>query len=310
MDKIYERENKNNKPPKKTGFLTFGNLKDILIILTLGIIGYKTATTKLTIDFTNFSLSDLLSVMLAFFAIALSVAFYFKATETSNRFYDNSYKFTKDMSEILGRIESGFGEKLRHIDEGYVGLRDRFDKIPFDINQAKEEEQKEQKEIQEKESAYNKLISELMESAKLGEEEKEKLREKLSKYSDELRDSRNELTNLRSNIIAAENRLKKESRGSPGFENYLTDKLYLVIPPGLEEIYSQDAEYYFQSAVDESLITNQDIAFMRNEGLVSPSGGLTFKGIKEVRRAIDRIRSRNKKAHEIKASSQPKGPST
>ena len=39
-----------------------------------------------------------------------------KATDTSNNFYDNSYKFTKEISEILGRIEAGFGEKLKHID--------------------------------------------------------------------------------------------------------------------------------------------------------------------------------------------------
>src|ERR1051326_1980056 len=37
--------------------------------------------------------SDLLALLLSLFAIALSVAFYFKANETANDFYHNSYQF-------------------------------------------------------------------------------------------------------------------------------------------------------------------------------------------------------------------------
>ena len=291
MDEIYDMEPETKKVPKKTGFLTLGNLRDVFILATVAIIGYKTAITKVSIDLTNISLSDLISVLLAFLAIGLSVAFYFKATETSNRFYDNSYKFTKDMSEILGRIESGFGEKLRHIDEGYVGLRNRFDKIPFDITQAKEEEQKAQEEIQEKELAYNKLISELLESAKLSEEEKKDLRMRLASYSEELHKSRNELAQLQSKILAAENRFKHESNVSLGFKDYLADKLSASMPPGLENISIADAEYFFKSAVDQGLLSNRDITFMKERGFISKSGELTYRGQREVRQAVRRIKS-------------------
>jgi len=104
-------------------FLTTARVKDILIIALIIIISWKLLNSDITINIKEFGFSDLISLILAIFAMSLSIAFYFKANETSNLFYDNVYKFTKDTSEILGRIEAGFGEKLRHINEGYVGLR-------------------------------------------------------------------------------------------------------------------------------------------------------------------------------------------
>lgn len=79
------------------------------IVLALGFSGvliYRLATAPFSIDLTGFNFNDLLALLLALFSIGLSVAFYFKATETSNEFYDNTYRFTKDISEILGRIEA------------------------------------------------------------------------------------------------------------------------------------------------------------------------------------------------------------
>jgi predicted PurR-regulated permease PerM len=67
------------------------------------------------------TLAGMVSIGLAFFAIGLSVGFYLKTNEISATFYDNTYKFTQEVSEILGRIEErfgGVGERLRHMDEG------------------------------------------------------------------------------------------------------------------------------------------------------------------------------------------------
>src|SRR6185436_4120877 len=75
--------------------------------------------SKVQIEPLKVDMGGLLSLVLSVFAMALSVAFYFRATDTSNTFYDNTYKFTREMSEVLGRIEAGFGERLRHLDEGY-----------------------------------------------------------------------------------------------------------------------------------------------------------------------------------------------
>ncbi len=82
-----KEENNSNK-----GFLTLVNIRDILIVAILVIVTWKLLGADISIKFESFSFTDLLSVLLAFFAIALSVAFYFKATDTSNMFYDNSYK--------------------------------------------------------------------------------------------------------------------------------------------------------------------------------------------------------------------------
>lgn len=71
---------------------------------------WKLLSAEFKIDLASFSFNDFLALVLALFSVALSVAFYFKANEASNQFYDNTYKFTKEMSEILGRIEAGFGD--------------------------------------------------------------------------------------------------------------------------------------------------------------------------------------------------------
>lgn len=106
--------------------------RDALIVGGILLVVWKMLQGRWVIDPAGFPLTDLVALVLAIFAISLSALFYFKATETSNRFYDNSHKFTRDVSEILGRIEAGFGERLRHLDEGYSSLRDHVTRIPFD----------------------------------------------------------------------------------------------------------------------------------------------------------------------------------
>lgn len=61
------------------------------------------------------SVESILSMLLAFFSIFISIFFYFKADETSGKFYDNSYDFMKDQSVLLGRIEERFGEKFENL---------------------------------------------------------------------------------------------------------------------------------------------------------------------------------------------------
>jgi len=95
-------------------------VKAISTIVVVGVISYKIYLTpiSLTVDFPT-----LLSLLLALFSVGLAALFYFKATETSNTFYDNTYNFTKDIAQLLIKIESGFGEKLRNLDEGYAAMR-------------------------------------------------------------------------------------------------------------------------------------------------------------------------------------------
>lgn len=273
-----------NKKISLSGFLTWGNLRDILLIALLVILTWKLLNSNIEIKFESFSFTDLLSVLLAFFAIGLSAAFYFKATETSNRFYDNSYKFTKEISEILGRIESGFGEKLQHIDEGYTGLRDKFDKMPFDVKTAKEEEQKEEKHIKEQESERNKIILGLMEKAKVADHEKEALLKELESHTRELEKSKFELRRLQRKINSAERDLGDIS---PGFIEYLASKMEGRLSAKYAEAPTRLLSRHFDEMKKEDLFDEADIHFMESNG-ITEDGKLTSKGARVMRLAIEK----------------------
>lgn len=266
------------------GFLTLGNIRDVILVSLLVIITWKLVNSEIKISLESFSFTDLLSVLLAFFAIALSAAFFFKATETSNRFYDNSYKFTKEMSEILGRIESGFGEKLKHIDEGYTGLREKFDKMPFDVKQAKEEEKKEEKHIKEQEKERNQIILDLMEKAKVADGEKEALLKRLEKSSQELDKSKNELRRLQRNITRVEGNIDDVSEG---FIRYLADRIEGIMPPKYLDAPTRVLNSRFKRMRSENLFDEHDLRYMENRNLTD-DGELTAKGARVFKRAIEK----------------------
>jgi hypothetical protein len=88
------------------------------LILSTKILGLKLETNiKLNTD-------SVLTFVIAFFSLGLSIMFYFKTEETSNRFYDNTYKFTADVSRTLAEIRAEFGEHLKHLDTGYSKIAD------------------------------------------------------------------------------------------------------------------------------------------------------------------------------------------
>lgn len=180
----------------------------IAIILT-ALVSYKIATIDANLDFSNFNFSftDLLSLILAIFAISMSVAFYFKATDTSNKFYDNTFKFTKDISEILGRIEAGFGARLKNLDEGYSGLRDKFgsrvsssEELDSNKIELEQEKVKLEKEVSEKDQ----ILSNLITKAKLNENEKREVLSSLKSKEDEILNLSKELNYLKSEINNSE----------------------------------------------------------------------------------------------------------
>lgn len=177
-------------------------LKVIVISVFVLLMAWKFIVSPISFNFNDFSFPELLSLILAVFSISLSAAFYFKASEISNTFYDNTYKFTRDVSEILGRIEAGFGERLRHLDEGYVGLRDKFDQIPAgEINKAKKQVKDEETEIKKKEQERDGLIENLAQKAKLQEHEKDDLFKILRKKEDELLSAKRELAFFQRRLV-------------------------------------------------------------------------------------------------------------
>lgn len=185
-----------------SGFLSIGNLRDLSLVALIVVLGYRLATADMSIELKDFSFTDLLSMFLAVSAIALSAAFYFKADESARSFYTNTYQFTKDVSESLGRIDSGFGERLKNIDQSYVGISnklDRFTDPSYMASKAKAAKDVEEKEaeIQEQEARRDDVIQELMRHADMADAEKEKALAQIAAMSEELARSKAELQERR-----------------------------------------------------------------------------------------------------------------
>jgi hypothetical protein len=195
----------NTSPKKETSpLLAFPWTKDLLLLLFAAALVWRVIITK--VDLQGFSFNDLLALLLAVFSVALSVAFYFKANETSNQFYDNTYKFTKEMSELLGRIESGFGERLRHLDEGYSTMVERFDKIPAYFGPTVTQVQTEEDEVTRLKEKLSKLIEDFANQAHIAEQEKKELIFKLTQTNEDLAEAKNILSMMKGRIDDQERR--------------------------------------------------------------------------------------------------------
>ena len=156
LDKLLELEKKQEKksPIKITMCIVCGCGALILI----GMLCFMIFKSDLSLD-------SLLSTLLAFFSIFISIFFYFKADETSTNFYKSSYDFMKDISVTLGKIEERFGEKLNTLNDKISHL----DRVSSEKS-AEIEDQKEDK---------DNIINELMKKANLSEEEEARYKKEL-----------------------------------------------------------------------------------------------------------------------------------
>lgn len=186
-----------------SGWLSWPRVRDISVVLLMIVFSYRLAVSDLKIDLSGLSFTDLLSMVLAIFAIALSAAFYFKADESSKTFYDNSLKFTSHMSETLGRIEERFGESLKNIHEGYSGLSRKFDNFPLDLKEAREGKQREEDAVIAREAEYKQALEDLMQKADLADGEKAELTARLTAIAKELENSKAEVARFKSTINSA-----------------------------------------------------------------------------------------------------------
>lgn len=194
-----------NKRMRKPDFrISIGTIKDLLLIALIVIVTWKLISADFSVSFKDLGISDLLSLLLALFAIGLSVAFYIKANEISNMFYDNMYKFTKDNSELLGRMEAGFGEQLRHLDQGYSGLRDKFDNLPLDLGKTREKVEDEKAEVKKLKSEKDQLLNELAARANLQDEEKQELFSRLRESEIKLGKAEKEMRRLQHKLRDAD----------------------------------------------------------------------------------------------------------
>lgn len=288
-----EKEEKNKKAKQESSNATlFDWFKLISGILIVALIIYKLAISDWTFDFSKFDFNALLALLLSLFAIALSVAFYFKATDTSNLFYDNTYKFTKEISEILGRIEAGFGERLRHLDEGYSGLVNKFDNGFNDknIKETKEEIEKEKLKLKQEIQERNEILNSLIEKAQLEQHEKEQIRKQLKEKEVEISKQNRELNFLK-------NRLHHESENDDIILEEIPESIVrrLIDLTRKQNIPFEAIMKYPTSVLSRKFkinleeLSKQELIGMLNLRIINEDGTFTVHGIRILKQLAKRF---------------------
>lgn len=166
-------------------------IRELAVVGVLGYLGVKLFSGDLSLDFGKLSPTELVSFLLAFFSIGLSAAFYFAATGQSNRFYDNVNKFSKDTSELLGRLDEqvkGIGGRQSELKESIDNyyLRDR----PKQNEAAKVEVEEKTKKAEEN---LSKMVSDLLDKSNLPDADRRKFEAELKAKDAELSSLREKL---------------------------------------------------------------------------------------------------------------------
>jgi len=253
------------------------------VLLSGGLVGvllYKVAASNIGFNASDLSTTEVLSIFLALFSVALAVMFYFKSSEESSQFYNHSYTFTKDISQILGRIEAGFGERLRHLDESYTTVRDRLEGVVAErtktVEKVKEEEQDVKKTIAERDQ----MIAQLMERANLGVEEKNAIQQQLAEKEKELDYAKRQLFEYRRRLkeIASTVRTTKPS-----------DPLHSA----LTELGGLVGSQHFRRApigwltrhIKEHLprLSAESKSVLQSHGIIDTDGDMTARGYEAIR---------------------------
>lgn len=159
-------------------------IRELAVVGVLAYLGVKLFSGDLSLDFGKLSATELVSFLLAFFSIGLSAAFYFAATSQSNQFYDNVNKFSKDTSELLGRLD----EQVKGIGGRQSELKDSIDKYylkdrPNHNEEAKVAVEEKAKEVEEN---LSKLVSDLLDKSNLPADERRKFEVELKEKDAEL----------------------------------------------------------------------------------------------------------------------------
>lgn len=196
----------------------------IVVIFFTVIICVKILECDFCSAFSTFEFSTVLSLLLAFFAIGISIAFYFKSTDSSNKFYHDSHIFTQHMRESISRMETGFTEKLAYIGEQMtkkvalesdktgkvVELSTLIETIFDNSNLAEEEREKFRARLKDKnEDEFKDILEELLQKTKIQSPVKDTLKSQILLKDSQIRNLENEL-----------NYLKKRNSHSGTFVNF------------------------------------------------------------------------------------------
>lgn len=265
------------------GFLTLANARDLSIVVLIIVVGARFATADFNIELKDFSFTDFVSLFLAISSVALSALFYFKADESSRTFYTHTYKFTKEVSEMLGRIDSGFGEKLANIGRGYTDLSQKFDRFSYDPGLAArsaESSEAKKAEIEEQEARRQNIIEDLMQRASVAGAEKAELLEQLSTLSRELEKSKAEL---------AEQKRFAGEEVDPGFLMYLSPFVEAHFPERYQNAPFEFINKKFHEVLSDSRFNETAKAYMQKNGFLLGER-LSESGVSLVRSILKKIK--------------------
>lgn len=267
-----------NANKNKNGLWDF--VKAISTLSLVGVFTLKVYLTPidLTVDFPT-----LLSLLLALFSVALAALFYFKATDTSNTFYDNTYNFTKDIAQLLVKMESGFGERLRNLDEGYTSMRDTLqhynERPSTNVEETKKKIQNEESEVENISRERSEIIKKLIEQSNLQKEERAAITEQLNKKEMELTDAQRELGKMNKRLLMARMDAKRarnlSSHLNPGMISFT--KRHILKKIGIDTILESSRSFIegkFAALVEE--LPEKYIDDMEFGGFYD--NGLTDKG--------------------------------
>lgn len=186
-------------------------IREIAVTCVVLLIGYRVISSDFDINLGTLSVTDIVALLLAFFAVGLSAAFYFKSADSSNKFYDNMHKFTQETSVLLGRIQSGFGEQLKNIEKKSQDLKESVDRYyssngtGISENIAKEKAATE-KQVSDSEQELGRIIETLFEKSKLDDSEKQTLKSNLKEKELKLKRLQRELNSISNEEQASFNR--------------------------------------------------------------------------------------------------------
>jgi hypothetical protein len=260
-------------------------VRDILVIALVILVAWKLLNANLILNLSGFSFNDLLALLLALFSVWLSVAFYLKASETSNEFYNNTYKFTKDISELLGRIEEGFGERLRHLDEGYEGIRDRVERWQDYVSSPTSSDiQHEKDEIRQIEQKQQDIIDQLAARAQIAESERERIKHELNTANQDLAKARMAFAELSSSENRQTEAYSRARSANAGFRalKYIAHKISESDPiVGVQEVSLEEVARRFNSA--KPAIAERALEDLRQIGWMDEDGTLGAKALVSLR---------------------------
>lgn len=262
----------------KLANLTFGHvlrfMRELAILIVVGTLLIKLLTGDLGLDFAKLSASELVSILLAFFSIALSAAFYFAATNQSNQFYDNVNNFTKDTSTLLGRLD----EQVKGVSGRQSELKDSIDRYYLRGSNEKVEEAQEatEKQVQEVEGNLAEIVSELFDKAKLAPAEREQFEKRIRERDIELGQLRERLGRLAS----------RSERPVRGHTRRRIEKMGLA-----EAIELEPQELLFQIAKKSVNAYRRDLAALGYTTTETPESrkDITEKGAKMVASELEAL---------------------